>query len=169
MNPLRLHRGAAVALLIASVGLAGCGSDPPEERLAEIEEKFEEAAREAKMAHRDLERLRERMDAQEERLVEARRELARAQGELVETAEKADERVTDVALFRSIHERMLEEEMLQPVAIRVSVEDRVVTLRGEVDREAQAERALEIARDAFGVAEVRDRLTVRGAGEDASS
>ncbi|NNL64902.1 MAG: BON domain-containing protein [Myxococcales bacterium] len=163
----RARTGISLAIAsAAALGLAACGGDEaPEERLADAEQAVQEAVRETKLAHHDVERLRARVDTRESELAQAERELARAQAELLAATERAEERVGDVALFRTLQREMLEDERLETAAVRVSVEGRRVTLQGEVDSKAQAERALEIARSGFGVAGVTNELRVVGAQE----
>jgi hyperosmotically inducible periplasmic protein len=53
--------------------------------------------------------------------------------------------------------------------IDVTTRDRVVTLAGEVDNDAQRRRAVEIARTTAGVTDVQDRLRVAGAAAPAAA
>lgn len=153
---------AHVAFCLASIAALAlaCGEPAPEERLADAKESVNAAARETKLAQAQVERLRSQVGTRKAELAEAERELAEAQEELAATARHAERRIGDVALFRALQGRMLEDDALENVAVRVTVEDRRVTLSGEVDTKDQAERALEIARSGFGVAGVNNRLQV---------
>lgn len=156
-------RSLWIALAIAT--LLACGSDPPEEQLAEAREQLGEARAEVKALEARVEARREAVKRAERSLAEARAKLDDAESELAAARKRIDTRATDVALFRSVQRALLENDELDEVAIRAEVNAGVVTLHGEVRTQAQAEAALETARRQPGVGEVRSRIQVRNLAE----
>ena len=164
---------SAIALALAIL-LGACGEPSPEAQLADARQQLERARQEvasAEARHQDaqrkLERAREARDQAAEALRRAKAELARARKEVGRFA-------TDDAIFRSVQKRMLEDEKLSEVAIPVRVEKGVVVLTGTVPEKSLAKRAEELAREASGVIEVRNRIEVRsgpptGAKEEAKA
>jgi outer membrane murein-binding lipoprotein Lpp len=168
----------AVALAVSTGLLVGCEDEPaPEERLAETREALAEVRREVATLESKVERKREAVRRAEDALAQARQELEQAENDLARVRGRLDQRATRVALFRAVQKALLESESLEDYAIRVEVADGRVTLRGEVDREAQRERALALARKVIGADEsgletmdVTSEIRVRqGAGEGAAS
>lgn len=152
---------------ITSVLVAACSTDRPEEHLSEAAEQLADAREEtidrAAVVAEELEDLRaERADVAEERaeVAEATDELRESQDRLEGALGNLAERADDVAIFRALQRSLLEEKELASLGIVALVDDRMVTLRGEVGDAEQRERAIEIARGTAGVVEVRDELTL---------
>jgi osmotically-inducible protein OsmY len=151
---------AALALAVLVPGAGGCGDDAPEERLAEAQQAVSRAEAETQQAQREVERLRSRVAAREAEVQRAERALTEAQDELRAAATRVEERATDVALFRAVQTRLLEDDTLEPYAVSASVEDGVVTLHGAVETYDEADHAARIARETFGVIGTRNRLQI---------
>ena len=65
------------------------------------------------------------------------------------------------AITAKIKSKMTLDDTIDALKINVDTANRVVTLTGTVDNEAQRQRALQLARETDGVREVVDRLQVR--------
>lgn len=142
----------AVILLVAVI-LAACGKPPPEAELAAAGEALGEATT-------TLSDLDAQIAATEQRLDRLRAER-RSQRDRVRTLEeRLEARATDVAVFRAVQSALLDDERLEAVAIAVDVEDRNLTLTGEVRSREEAAHAVELSEQVTGVASVRSRLRV---------
>lgn len=93
------------------------------------------------------------------------RERARAAGadigeKIAVGAEKAEEGLAEAALTTKVKSKVALDDTLDGSRIKVSSDDGRVTLTGTVINEAQHARALALARETEGVAEVVDQLSV---------
>lgn len=157
---LRSPRWAALFAVVAH-GLAACGADTPEDRLAEAREGLSEARGDVASLEAKVEQRRTAAQQAEDDAAKARAQLEEAETKLAEARGRIDERATEVALFRTIQGELLAAESLEDFAIRVDVSGGSVTLRGQVEKPEHSREAVEIARGVPGVAEVVDELTVR--------
>lgn len=82
-------------------------------------------------------------------------------GRFGETPGTIDRPNTDPGLTAEIKTRMLADPTVSGLKINVDTKDRVVTLTGTVNSQAEKARALEIARGVENVIRVEDKLTVR--------
>lgn len=73
-----------------------------------------------------------------------------------------DQAVEDSSLTVTVRAAIFADPTLQSQHIKVITEDAAVTLRGHVDSPALRDRAIQIASSVDGVAQVQDRLRVRG-------
>jgi len=73
--------------------------------------------------------------------------------------------VSDSTITAKVKATLADDSQLQGAHIRVKTEDRVVTLRGRVDSEAQRHDAVRMAREVRGVDSVDDELSVNGSRE----
>lgn len=73
-----------------------------------------------------------------------------------------DQAVEDSSLTIMVRAAIFADLKLQSQHIVVETEDAAVTLKGHVDSPALRDRAIEIASSVDGVAQVQDRLKVRG-------
>lgn len=151
----------SMALLVA------CTPDRPEHGLREAAERVSDAREHAIDRATDmvdeLEDLREeRSDVAEERaeVAEATEKLGEAGDRLDDALGTLEERADDVAIFRSLQRSLLDAGELSSIGIVAEVNDRTVTLRGEVADAEHRKRAVEIARNTAGVLEVRDEMTL---------
>jgi osmotically-inducible protein OsmY len=142
-------------------------ADAPEARLEDAAENFQEAREETKEKHEDVQAIRDEIakkyaevENAEKELADARQELAKAEQQLQEARARLDTRATDVALFRSIQKSLLDEDGLRHSAIRVEVDDRVVTLRGQASDKDAHQRAVDLAKAAPGTERIVDHITV---------
>jgi osmotically-inducible protein OsmY len=160
-----MSRAPAIAVL-AALALLACGESR--------QEKFEKAMHEAEVAREALDAARgelasrevayeaEREEAREaeEALEIARRKLDAASasydGARAEVAKWAD----DASVSRVLQQALLDESALAHAAIAARVEHGVALLEGTAPDDAARERALEIAREIPGVAEVQSRIEV---------
>ncbi len=147
-----LHPGFIAAAVVIG-GLGACGGETPEARLSDAGEKVEEA-------EESLTSIEARIDEHEAALDRLRDRRRKMKDRLQSLEERLADRATDVALFRSVQSALLEEDNLRETAINVLVEDSVVTLVGSVPSAGERERALSIARETPGVAEVESRLRI---------
>ena len=91
------------------------------------------------------------------------REAGAEVGERAGTAAiQAKTALEDGALTAKIKSKMALDDTIQFTRIDVDTTDRVVTLTGTVDTDAQRQRALQLARETDGVQKVVDRLKVGG-------
>jgi osmotically-inducible protein OsmY len=91
--------------------------------------------------------------------------LASGPGALVATAQDAaatQAKPSDAQLSREIATKIANHKTLSTDAIRVNVENGVVTLTGRVGTEAERTRAVQLARETDGVRQVIDQLRVGG-------
>jgi osmotically-inducible protein OsmY len=114
--------------------------------VAENEARFEKASEAAREAEDDLGAARGKLDAAQSSLAGARAEVAKW----------AD----DASVFRVVQQRLLEDGELDDAAVSARVEQGVAVLEGNVATEAERDRAIAIARETPGIAEVQSRLTV---------
>jgi septal ring factor EnvC (AmiA/AmiB activator) len=171
LRPAMLLVGIGMVLLLT----AGCGDEAPEKRLSETRHDLLEVREKIESLEANVSRKRETVERAEDALSEARERLARAESDLSRVRARLDARATRVALFRAVQSALLEREALEDYAIRVEVADDQLILRGEVDEQAAADRALEVARavvgadpDGVAIVEVESRIQVRPAGADSS-
>ena len=94
-------------------------------------------------------------------LEQARVALREAEAQLTRAESAVDLQATDALLFRGIQRKLLTEDRLEQVAIRVEVNKGVVTLRGSVPDLETRGAAIEIAREFPGVASVNDGISVQ--------
>jgi hypothetical protein len=67
---------------------------------------------------------------------------------------------TDAGITTAVKSKLAADDMVKAYQVDVDTENKVVTLSGEVDTEAQREHAIMIARNTDGVADVIDQLRV---------
>ena len=67
---------------------------------------------------------------------------------------------SDTAINAEVKSKLAADETVKTAPIEVSTSDRVVTLSGTVDRQAMKNRAVMVARQADGVADVVDQIVV---------
>jgi osmotically-inducible protein OsmY len=75
-------------------------------------------------------------------------------------ANRAGEVLSDAALTAKIKSKMALDDLVPARTIDVTTVNHVVTLRGEVKSTAEHDRAVQLAKDTAGVAQVVDRLGV---------
>lgn len=165
--PRHFAFSSVVLIAFAFIPLSGCQSEAPEARLEDAAANLEQAREMKKEKYEDVEGIRDEIakkyseveDAEQE-LAGARQELDKAERRLKEARARLDTRATDVALFRSIQKSLLDEDDLQDSAIRVEVDDRIVTLRGVASGNDARQRAIELAKEAPGSKRVVDQIAV---------
>lgn len=67
---------------------------------------------------------------------------------------------SDSGITTSIKTKLVADDQVKARQINVDTRDKVVTLTGEVQSQAEESRALQIARDTSGVRDVIDQITV---------
>jgi len=67
---------------------------------------------------------------------------------------------TDAGITTAVKSKLAADDMVKAYQVEVETDNKVVTLRGDVETVAQKERAVLIARDTDGVADVIDQLRV---------
>src|SRR5215470_16958364 len=72
---------------------------------------------------------------------------------------------SDSGITSSVKSKLVADEVVKARNIDVDTRDRVVTLTGTVQSPIEESRALEIARDTKGVADVVDKMSVASSGE----
>jgi osmotically-inducible protein OsmY len=149
-----------VAPLVVLTAALACGGEDGEAQLERATEALDRARAAVETAREDVE---ERGAAAEEAtrgLDQARDRLATARRKLAEVEEQIDLTATDAVLFRSVQKRLLDDARLQDVAIVANVDKGVVTLKGNVARAGQRDRAVEIADSVPGVSSVKSLIVV---------
>ncbi len=159
MAARRLRMGALS--LVFSLALAGCGNTSVEEQLVRAEEILRDARGGVLEARELVESKAGVLESAQADLAQAREALAEAEAQLVQAESAVDFQATDALLFRGIQRKLLTEDRLEQVAIRVEVSRGVVTLLGSVPDPETRAAALEIAREFSGVASVNDGISVR--------
>ena len=159
MAARRLRMGALS--LVFSLAFAGCGNSSVEEQLVRAEEILRDARGGVLEARELVEGKAGVLESAQTDLAQAREALAEAEAQLVQAESAVDFQATDALLFRGIQRKLLTEDRLEQVAIRVEVSRGVVTLRGSVPDPETRAAAFEIARGFPGVASVNDGISVR--------
>ena len=83
-------------------------------------------------------------------------------GELPTEGGAGDVVVTDAGITSEVKAKLLADPDVAGLRIDVDTRDRVVTLTGTVATQAEKSEALQLARQVKGVADVTDKLTVKG-------
>ena len=147
--------------LVLSLALAGCGDTSVEEELVKAEEVLGEVRGDVLDAREAVEAKEGALESARADLEQARAALSEAEAQLTQAESAVDLQATDALLFRGIQRKLLTEDRLEQVAIRVEVNKGVVTLRGSVPDPETREAAIEIAREFPGVASVNDGISVQ--------
>lgn len=140
-------------LALATLALSGCAKPAPETQLERVGEALDDSTSQ-------LENLNTRIDQSEALLEQLRQERRELKDEVRTLEQRLNARATDVAVFRAVQTALLNDDALQESAIAVSVEDRIVTLSGEVRSDAELQRSIEISKGIAGVTDVMSRLRV---------
>jgi len=140
-----------------------CADSSPETILEDASKEFSEAMEELRLADESVEALRGQMRKLEDELADAERVRREASKHVKEAEARLSEVADDDTLFRSVQRRLLEDAELAQTAVSAEVENRIVTLRGEVGSQEAVDRAVEVAGSAPGVASVVNELSVVGA------
>ena len=115
---------------LAVLAASGCGDSEQEAAFREAASELGEAEEAVAQARQEVdERVLEAEEAREE-LAEAREELARAEKALAEARSRVGLHATDDVLFRAVQTRLLEDDLLEDLAIAARVDKGVVTLTG---------------------------------------
>jgi osmotically-inducible protein OsmY len=75
--------------------------------------------------------------------------------------EQAGEAISDVGLTAKVKTALIAEPNLSAMSINVDTSERVVTLSGECETQAQADRAVAIAQSIEGVRTVKNNLKLK--------
>ncbi len=154
-------RGCGALALALGVGLsAGCGGSDHETAFREATEQLDEIRETVKEARAEVEEHEAVVAEAEAELAGAREALAAAEEELSTAQAEVGLHATDEVLFREVQSRLLDDELLEDLAISARVEKGVVTLSGEAQSEDQRSRAGDIARDIPGVISVDNLVKV---------
>jgi len=165
-QPLPAQRLRRSWLPIASLAVLfsfACADSSPETILEDASKEFSEAMEELRLADESVEALRGQMRKLEDELADAERVRREASKHVKEAEARLSEVADDDTLFRSVQRRLLEDAELAQTAVSAEVENRIVTLRGEVGSQEAVDRAVEVAGSAPGVASVVNELSVVGA------
>jgi osmotically-inducible protein OsmY len=152
-------------VLLAALALGGCGGNGEERELAEAERTLREARDAVRTAGQELEKRESALLGAKAELDQAKQSLEQAEARLTEAEAGVDHEATDILLFRGIQERLLEEDRLRRVAIRVEVKRGRVVLHGTVPDEETRRIALELAGGFPGVAGVESRIQIASPAE----
>jgi hyperosmotically inducible protein len=76
---------------------------------------------------------------------------------------------TDAGLSSKVKSKLVADDTVKAYKIDVDTRDHVVTLTGSVDRQAEKDRALQLARETKGVREVVDMISVRTAATEGNA
>ncbi len=160
-------RLAGAGLLVAAgiFGLAvlaagGCGESDREAAFREATEQLGEAEEAVAGAREAVEERAGEAEEARQQLAEAEEELARAEQALAEARARVGLHATDDVLFREVQSRLLEDDLLESLAIAARVEKGIVTLTGEASDPEQRDRAAEIAAAIPGVLDVDNRISL---------
>jgi hyperosmotically inducible protein len=78
-----------------------------------------------------------------------------------ETGEKVEEAVSDAGITTKVKMKFAEDSQVSALNIDVTTKDGVVSLKGDVKSQAEADRAIELTRTVDGVRSVRSDLVVK--------
>jgi osmotically-inducible protein OsmY len=157
---VRIRRLAGAGSFLLFLTLTACGESSVEEQLVRAEGVLRDARGAVRQATEKVDQEEQELEVVQAELREARRELSEAEARLADAESKVDLKTTDDLVFRSLQRRLLEEDELDHVALRVEVNRGVVTVRGTVPEAESRDLALEIAGEFPGVASVNDQITV---------
>lgn len=146
-------RGLKFTTVIMTCVMLGCSEPAPEARLGEAGEALDNVSRNLDQIDKEIDSLRDDLDEKQDKrdkLVERKMSLE----------ERVARRATDVALFRAVQSKLLNEEALKNSALSVEASDRVIVLSGKVTTQAERDIAVRLAASVAGVADVRSRLQV---------
>jgi len=151
-----------LALILGVATISGCSKDP-QEKYNDAIEQLKDARASRDDAQEQLKSQKDKIADMQEELNEAKAKLAEA-GQGVDSATQAvDKTVNDEVLFRTIQRELLDKKTFDKAAISVGVQNRVVTLSGNVPDEDTHQQALKAARSQAGVKNVVDQLQVQDA------
>lgn len=156
----RSRAGTVMGMVLAVLTLGGCGGNGEERSLAEGERILREARDAVRTSRQAVEERETALLGAESKLETAKQALEAAEARLAEAEAQVDHEATDVRLFRGIQQRLLEEERLDRVAIRVEVNRGRVILSGMVPDEETRSIALDVAGSFPGVAAVESRISI---------
>jgi osmotically-inducible protein OsmY len=145
-----------------AVGLfaLGCGGSDPAVDLERASQAVDEARSRVGTAREVVTARESEVKDAKKRLAEAQTALHDAQTELATNEAAVDRNATDAVLFRTVQQRLLEDDDLAKVAIAASVTNGTVTLSGSVPNGELRDRAVEVARATPGVQKVQSRIEV---------
>lgn len=138
------------------------------------QEKFEKAMQSAEVARRSLDSAREEFASRELEYEKARAAEQEAESELATSRQKLDAATNtwesarvevakwadDASVSRVLQQELLAEPALEAAALSARVEQGVAILEGNVPDAAASERAVAIAREIPGVADVQSRIAI---------
>ncbi|MBZ5581085.1 MAG: BON domain-containing protein [Acidobacteriia bacterium] len=70
--------------------------------------------------------------------------------------------ITDDSIYDQVRLRLANDQVVKGGGLQVDVKQGVVTIKGEVEKENQKERATKLAKKVKGVKEVVNNITLRG-------
>lgn len=147
-------------LLLLSMALTACSEPTQEELLQAATEAYEQKRFEVEEATSELALREEELAMAQAARDEAAERVRRGERELAEARAQVGLHATDELLFREVQQALLEDETLADVAVSARVDDGVVTLQGHVPDESIRERAIAVASNVPGIAEVNSQLTI---------
>ena len=151
---------AALVFVLGFFGAGGCAESDGESAFRQATEQLTAAEAAVAAAREEAEDRARAVREAQERLVEAEDQLVRAEQELADARARVGLHATDDVLFRQVQTRLLEDDLLEDVAIAARVEKGMVTLTGEASDSEQRERAAEIADAIPGVLGVDNRISI---------
>jgi hyperosmotically inducible protein len=103
----------------------------------------------------------ERPDSSSDTVARARQRGAEIGERAAQATEKAEETINEASLTAKIKAKMALDDTVKASAINVTTRGTTVTLSGTVSSQAERNRALSLARETEGVAQVIDDLHIR--------
>jgi len=151
---------AALVFALVIFGAAGCGESDQESAFREAAERLDEAREAVTAARQEVDERTLAAEQTRQELAEAQEALVRAEQELAEARARVGVHATDDVLFRQVQTRLLDDELLESLAIAARVEKGTVTLSGQAASREQRERAGELAAAIPGVLGVDNRIAI---------
>ncbi len=155
-----IRRILPILMILPLAGMTACSEPTQEELLQAATEAFEETRFEVEEATAELALREEELAMAQAARDEAAERVREGERSLADARAQVGLHATDELLFRKVQQALLEDETLADVAVSARVDDGVVTLLGKVPDEGTRERAISVARNVPGIAEVNSRLTV---------
>lgn len=158
-----------IVMIMAAWVMTGCSSGDAEQRYTDALSELAEAQSERDEARQALLDQQQALTEAQQALVAARGELENAQTEVQNAQAEARKRATDSAIFDVLQSHYVDDDAFDGSRIAVLVNGGAVTLRGQARSSEVSQQAEAFAKQAAGVLQVINQLTIKAPVQDADS
>lgn len=157
--PHARHVVLLASLMIGAAGLSACSESPQQKydsatsHLNDAKDALSEAKHKVDEQQKDVDKAQKKLNELQEKVESKRKNVA-------EATQAVDKTVNDEVLFRTLQKNLLDKDKFSDSAISVAVNHLVVTLSGVVPDQKTHDRAIKVAKNQPGVADVRDQLQI---------